>query len=175
MAGVASRQLHGSDPVFTRQERSRRLALRAIDAMGIAAVLALLNGCIVQERVYGRPREGYTPPPREYTARANEYPPSAQEYPQAGPSYEYAEPQMEVRTTEPPPPLPDYEQPPCPEPGYLWTPGYWGYGGEGYFLVPGNWGLPPPGCGAWTPGCWGWGGGAVLCYARDWGVPVGVY
>src|SRR5258708_14614916 len=103
-------------------------------AMCMAAVLALLNGCIVQERVYGPPPEGYTPPPREYTPPPNEYPPSAQEYPQAS-SSEYAEPQMEVRTTEPPPPLPDYEQPQCPQPGYLWTPGYWGYGGPWSFSV----------------------------------------
>jgi hypothetical protein len=26
-----------------------------------------------------------------------------------------------------PPALPIYEQPPCPEEGYLWTPGYWAY------------------------------------------------
>ena len=26
---------------------------------------------------------------------------------------------------QPPPPLPEYQQPPCPEPNYLWTPGYW--------------------------------------------------
>src|SRR5258708_39419875 len=158
MAGVASRQLHGSDPVFTRQERSRRLALRAIDAMGIAAVLALLNGCIVQERVYGPPPEGYTPPPREYTPPANEYPPSAQEYPQAGPSYEYAEPQMEVRTTEPPPPLPDYEQPPCPEPAYLWTPGYWGYGGQRNFSITATRPNAPQGAAMLSPrdpGCGG--------------------
>ena len=24
-----------------------------------------------------------------------------------------------------PPPLPVYDQPPIPEPGYMWTPGYW--------------------------------------------------
>src|SRR5271155_5197113 len=27
-----------------------------------------------------------------------------------------------------PPALPVYEQPICPAAGYLWTPGYWGYG-----------------------------------------------
>lgn len=30
-----------------------------------------------------------------------------------------------------PPPLPVYAQPPIPGPGYLWTPGYWGYGTAG--------------------------------------------
>ena len=27
-----------------------------------------------------------------------------------------------------PPPLPVYEQPFCPDDGYIWTPGYWVYG-----------------------------------------------
>ena len=26
-----------------------------------------------------------------------------------------------------PPPIVAYEQPYCPGPGYIWTPGYWGY------------------------------------------------
>jgi WXXGXW repeat (2 copies) len=30
-----------------------------------------------------------------------------------------------------PPALPVYVQPPCPTPGYLWTPGYWAYGPAG--------------------------------------------
>jgi hypothetical protein len=33
-----------------------------------------------------------------------------------------------------PPVLPVYEQPPCPEPGWLWTPGYWAYGVHGHRL-----------------------------------------
>ena len=32
-----------------------------------------------------------------------------------------------------PPPLPLYVQPICPEPGYIWAPGYWAYGPDGYF------------------------------------------
>ncbi len=50
-----------------------------------------------------------------------------------------------------PPALPVYEQPPCPQEGYLWTPGYWAYGDEGYYWVPGVWvapfGLPDIGAG----------------------------
>src|SRR5215472_4750261 len=41
-----------------------------------------------------------------------------------------------------PPPLPDYEQPPIPAPGHIRTPGYWGWGEEGYYWVPGTW-QPP--------------------------------
>ena len=37
-----------------------------------------------------------------------------------------------------PPVLPVYEQPFCPGPGYIWTPGYWAYGPDGYFWVPGT-------------------------------------
>jgi hypothetical protein len=165
----------GAIQVFTRQERSRSLALRAMGAMSIAAVLALLNGCIVQERVYAPPPEDNSPPPREYAPPPNEYPPSSQEYPQAASSSDYAEPQMEVRTTEPPPSLPYYEQPPCPEPGYLWTPGYWAYGGEGYYWVPGTWVMPPQVGVLWTPGYWGWGGGVFLFHTGYWGPHVGFY
>jgi WXXGXW repeat (2 copies) len=35
-----------------------------------------------------------------------------------------------------PPALPVYTQPPCPQDGFLWTPGYWAYGPAGYYWVP---------------------------------------
>ncbi len=39
-----------------------------------------------------------------------------------------------------PPALPVYEQPLCPGPGYLWTPGYWAWDDDaGYYWVPGTW------------------------------------
>jgi hypothetical protein len=56
----------------------------------------------------------------------------------------------------PPPPLPVYIQPPCPEPGYIWTPGYWAYDDDygDYYWVPGTWVYAPaPGL-LWTPGYW---------------------
>src|ERR1035441_1800434 len=34
---------------------------------------------------------------------------------------------------QPPPPLPDYDQPQSPGDGYLWTPGYWAWGQGGYY------------------------------------------
>jgi hypothetical protein len=43
-----------------------------------------------------------------------------------------------ISITIAPPALPVYVQPPIPEPGYLWTPGYWAYGPDGYFWVPGT-------------------------------------
>ncbi|MGH9500411.1 MAG: YXWGXW repeat-containing protein [Terriglobales bacterium] len=74
-----------------------------------------------------------------------------------------------------PPALPVYEQPPCPAVGYIWTPGYWGYGPNGYYWVPGTWVMAPqPGL-LWTPGYWGWGGSAFMWHAGYWGPVVGFY
>ena len=74
-----------------------------------------------------------------------------------------------------PPILPVYEQPPCPEPGWLWTPGYWAYGPEGYYWVPGAW-VPAPYEGAlWTPPYWGWSSGLYIFHPGYWGPHVGYY
>jgi hypothetical protein len=48
-----------------------------------------------------------------------------------------------ISNASPPAELPFYEQPPIPEPGYMWTPGYWAGGPYGYFWVPGTWVQPP--------------------------------
>jgi YXWGXW repeat-containing protein len=74
-----------------------------------------------------------------------------------------------------PPMLPVYEQPPCPEPGWMWTPGYWAYGPDGYYWVPGSW-VPAPYEGAlWTPPFWGWSGGLYVFHPGYWGRHVGYY
>ncbi len=74
-----------------------------------------------------------------------------------------------------PPVLPVYEQPPCPEPGLMWTPGYWAYGDDGYYWVPGAW-VPAPYAGAlWTPPYWGWSGGLYVFHGGYWGPHVGYY
>ena len=74
-----------------------------------------------------------------------------------------------------PPVLPVYTQPLCPGDGYLWTPGYWGYGDAGYYWVPGVWVQPPnPGL-LWTPSYWGWENGAYLYHGGYWGAQVGFY
>ena len=74
-----------------------------------------------------------------------------------------------------PPALPVYEQPICPGAGYLWTPGYWGYGDDGYYWVPGTWVMAPTVGFLWTPGYWGWGGGGYLWHGGYWGPHVGFY
>ena len=75
-----------------------------------------------------------------------------------------------------PPAIPVYEQPYCPGPGYIWTPGYWSWDPDyGYYWVPGTW-LPAPFVGAmWTPGYWGWDNGGYGWYPGYWGTSVGFY
>lgn len=74
-----------------------------------------------------------------------------------------------------PPALPVYDQPICPAPNYIWTPGYWAWGPYGYYWVPGTW-VEPPAVGLlWTPGYWGWGNGAYAFHEGYWGPTVGFY
>lgn len=79
-----------------------------------------------------------------------------------------------------PPPLPVMaiaDQPPCPEPGWMWQPGYWAYDYDAasYYWVPGTW-VPAPYEGAlWTPGYWGWGGGVYAWHPGYWGPHIGYY
>jgi Domain of unknown function (DUF4124)/WXXGXW repeat (2 copies) len=80
-----------------------------------------------------------------------------------------------VRVTEAPPPLPDYEPPPCPEDGTLWTPGYWAWNDGGYFWVRGAW-VPPPRAGVlWTPGYWEYLDTAYVFHRGYWAPYVGYY
>ncbi|MBS0576563.1 MAG: YXWGXW repeat-containing protein [Proteobacteria bacterium] len=75
-----------------------------------------------------------------------------------------------------PPPLPVYEQPMIPGPGYIWTPGYWAWDpADGYYWVPGTWVRPPRYGLLWTPGYWGWRDGLYVFYRGYWGPRVGYY
>jgi len=74
-----------------------------------------------------------------------------------------------------PPALPVYEQPVCPGPGHLWTPGYWAWSDDnGYYWVPGTWVVAPVGM-LWTPGYWGWHEGVYAWHAGYWGPHIGFY
>jgi Domain of unknown function (DUF4124)/WXXGXW repeat (2 copies) len=74
-----------------------------------------------------------------------------------------------------PPPLPTTDQPPCPEEGDLWTPGYWAWDGGAYYWVPGVW-VPPPRVGVlWTPGYWAYVGIVFVFHRGYWGPLVGYY
>jgi len=80
-----------------------------------------------------------------------------------------------IEAPEPPPPLPVYEQPPMPAPGYHWTPGYWAWNNTDYYWVPGVW-VEPPRIGVlWTPPYWGFVGGVFLFHAGYWAPHVGFY
>jgi hypothetical protein len=80
-----------------------------------------------------------------------------------------------VSITIAPPVLPVYEQPPIPDPGYMWTPGYWAWGNDDYYWVPGTW-VEPPAVGLlWTPGYWGWRDGIYVWNAGYWGPHIGFY
>jgi WXXGXW repeat (2 copies) len=74
-----------------------------------------------------------------------------------------------------PPELPIYEQPICPEDGYIWTPGYWAYGDEDYYWVPGTWVAAPEVGYLWTPGYWGGDGDNYIFHEGYWGTEVGFY
>ncbi|HEV2304547.1 MAG TPA: hypothetical protein VGR93_03440 [Candidatus Acidoferrales bacterium] len=74
-----------------------------------------------------------------------------------------------------PPPLPVYAQPICPGPRYIWVPGYWAYGDDGYYWVPGTWVLAPRPGFLWTPGYWGFADGVYLWHRGYWGPHVGFY
>jgi len=74
-----------------------------------------------------------------------------------------------------PPPLPDEDQSEIPDPGYLWTPGYWYWRDRGYFWVPGSWVRPPQAGFLWTPGFWGLAGAVFVFHPGYWGPTVGYY
>jgi hypothetical protein len=78
-----------------------------------------------------------------------------------------------------PPSLPayGYYEPPPPGPGYLWQPGYWGWGDAGWYWVPGTWMQPPEVGLYWTPGYWSW-NDWCQCYGWNpgyWAQQVGFY
>lgn len=89
----------------------------------------------------------------------------------SGPSFA----QVRISVAFAPPELPVYDQPPCPEDGYLWTPGYWAWADEDYYWVPGTWIQPPEVGFLWTPGYWGWGGDNFIFYDGYWGPQIGFY
>src|SRR5215471_1777474 len=93
-------------------------------------------------------------------------------------SQDYDAPQRDhvISVDVPPPPLPIYEQPIIPGPGYLWVPGYWAWHDDfGYYWVPGTLVVAPePGL-LWTPAYWAWNDGEYVFYPGYWGPHVGFY
>lgn len=149
------------------------------------ANLAPVNG---QPQVLGQ-NVSYSPQQQGeyYPQQQGAYPqqapaPIQQGYPQQGypqqPGYddsEIAGEQALDETTQPPPELPEYDQPPAPGPGYMWTPGYWAWGPGGYYWVPGAWVEAPYYGALWTPPYWGWYNGFYRFHPGYWGRHVGYY
>jgi YXWGXW repeat-containing protein len=144
---------------------------------GIGAGIGALSGAAEAnaraEGYYGPPPD-YGPPPPGYYG-----PPSygaRRHYGAPNPAYP-APPRraaIAASISIPPPPLPVYDQPICPGPGYVWTPGHWAYA-AGYYWVPGTWVLPPAVGLVWTPGYWGYEGQRYIWHAGYWGAHVGYY
>jgi hypothetical protein len=89
----------------------------------------------------------------------------------------HAQMAVDVTVDVAPPPLPYYEQPPIPDEGYIWVPGYWAWDTVAldYFWVPGTWVQPPQPELLWTPAWWGWADGRYGFHPGYWGPEVGYY
>jgi hypothetical protein len=76
-----------------------------------------------------------------------------------------------------PPPLPSYGQPPLPQAGYLWVPGFWAWREPipDYYWVPGTWVRPPQLGLLWTPAYWSRVDGGYRFHAGYWAEQVGFY
>src|SRR3984957_18354761 len=83
--------------------------------------------------------------------------------------------QPEYYADQPPPALPEYDQPPAPGDDYIWTPGYWSYASAGYYWVPGVWVQAPYQGALWTPGYWGYTHGRYGFFHGYWGPHIGFY
>ena len=128
------------------------------------------------------------PAPQQYAAydtaqQSTDYsqnyaPPPPPPYEASGDQTDYSDAvsyEQPVEASQPPPPLPEYSQPPCPGDNYYWTPGYWGYGSSSYYWVPGAWVLAPWVGALWTPPYWGYDSGHYRWHTGYWGSYVGFY
>jgi hypothetical protein len=100
------------------------------------------------------------------------YAPPTGDYPSDYDQTSYAQP---VEAPQPPPPLPDYSQPPAPGDNYIWTPGYWGYASSDYYWVPGAWIVAPYVGALWTPPWWGYDNNVYQWHSGYWGPHIGFY
>jgi len=113
------------------------------------------------------PQQAAPPPPDQNQAYQD-----AQAYDQLDAE---GQPQPVEYANEPPPALPEYDQPEAPAPNYLWTPGYWGWAPAGYYWIPGAWCAPPYYGALWTPGYWSWYRNRWGFFRGYWGLHIGFY
>jgi hypothetical protein len=141
--------------------------------LGLAGALGTLStGCVERQVVYV---PTYTTPPPVY----NPPPPSTPTYtypnqtlyqpaPGQAPSPMATSsatanvlpleptPGTMIDTTTPPPPPQAETMPIAPGPQYVWTRGYWSWGGNTWVWVRGNWVIRPRVGVVWVPGRWTW-------------------
>jgi hypothetical protein len=124
-----------------------------------------------------QPAQAQQPQQPQYPAQAQQPQYQDQQYQNQDDSGQLAQDvdQIAEYAPEPPPQLPEYQQPPCPDPNYIWTPGYWAYGQEGYYWVPGVWAYAPYTGALWTPGYWGYNSGRYGFHRGFWGRYIGYY
>jgi hypothetical protein len=170
--------------MLTRAERPCFTIVTALLLMGLAA-------CNHPQNQAAAPADQGAPvangdPAGGNLASADQMPPaspSGQSYaPPTGGSYntqqdydQLSSGQQPVQAPEPPPPLPDYSQPPAPGDNYIWTPGSWDYANSDYYWVPGAWIVAPFVGALWTPPWWGFNNGAYLWHAGYWAPHIGFY
>jgi len=169
---------------------------RAIGAIAISSALALAAGChsknvsasgpdpaqanlapatgqtqvLAQNASYAPQQQGESYPQQAPAPIEQAYPQGYQPTPDEQAGEEALE-----ETTQAPPALPEYDQPPAPGPDYIWTPGYWAWGPSGYYWVPGAWVEAPYYGALWTPPYWGWSNGYYRFHPGYWGLHVGYY
>jgi WXXGXW repeat (2 copies) len=154
----------------------RSVVVIAIAFLGFSACNRNQNPAVAQDQTaQGQittddPASGNLAPVSATQATAN-YTQSS--YADAAPDTSYNE--QPVYAADPPPPLPEYSQPPCPGDGYIWTPGYWNDAGPGYYWVPGAWVLAPYVGALWTPPYWAYDGNRYVFNVGYWGSSIGFY
>jgi hypothetical protein len=144
---------------------------------GVGALSGAAEANAHAQGYYGPP-PAYGPPPPSYYGPSPGYGSVPNGYyrpPHAGYATQPPRAVAAASISIAPPPLPVYDQPLCPGPGYAWAPGYWAYAAGGYYWVPGTWVLPPAVGLVWTPGYWDYEGRRYIWHAGYWGPHVGYY
>jgi hypothetical protein len=179
-ANAAQDQTPGQIPAQNLDQGPDPAALNLAPVQGGTLQQAAYPQSQPQQQQPGATYQG--PPPDQYgqqgapiERRAPSADANGQGYdPSADQDYDAGQAALE-EADQPPPPLPQYDQPEAPEPDYLWTPGYWSWGPEGYYWVPGGWCAPPYEGALWTPGYWYFYGNRYRFHGGYWGPYVGFY
>jgi WXXGXW repeat (2 copies) len=147
---------------------------RSLGTAALTGALFIAPIAAIAQAPYGAPT------PDQYAAQNPQYanpqdqnndPNNGQYAPQQG----APQPGVPQGIEQAPPAIPDYAQPEAPGDGYIWTPGYWAWTGEGYEWVNGAWVNAPYTGALWTPGYWGDGYNGYYWNAGYWGPVVGYY